>query len=160
MSLRTGLFKDYEKIINFKMHIIINSRGDEVIYQDYTLRHCWGFIHLSDYHTERDEKEGQIFHLYNNAIGIQLELLEYLENKYPKGKIKVYVKNFEKEDFYAFIFTKDFRRLAMEWEKETGKQAIYNYDKQNYRRYGKQIRLPINYFARAYSKQNPLTIYV
>ena len=142
------------------MHIVKNQRGIEVIYQDYTLKNCWGHIDGEDYFTERDEKEGQIFRLYNNAIGIQLELLEYLENKYPKGKIRIYIVNFEKENFYAIAPTKDFRRLALQWEKETGKPAIYNYDKQDYKKYGKQIRLPMNYFIRIYTKQNPLTVYV
>lgn len=141
------------------MHIIHNQRGLEVIYQDVTLKHCWGHIDGGDYFTERDAKEGQIFHLYNNAIGIQLELLEYLENKYDHGRIKVYIRNFEKENFYIMCPTMNFRRLALQWEKETGKAAIYNYDKQDYKRYGKQIRLPINSFSRIYSKQRLLEVY-
>ena len=43
--------------------------------------------------------------------------------------------------------------------KEFGDIAIFNYDKMDYARYGKQIRLPLNRFSRIYSKIKPLTMF-
>ena len=102
------------------MHIIKNSRGIEVVYQSPTLKNCWGHIdEKGDYITDRDTKRGQIFHLFNNAIAIQLDLLKYLENKYPHGNIRVFVNNYEKETFCAVCPINKFRGYALQWQKTT-----------------------------------------
>lgn len=142
------------------MHIIKNQRGCEVIYQSTSLKSCWGFIdENNDYITMREEKRGQIFHFFQNALALQLELLEYLERK-KCNKIRIRIPDYEKEPFWAEIEVKNFRLFAMQWEKETGKKAIFNYDKQDYKKYGKQIRLPINYFTRIYDTQLSIKNYI
>lgn len=111
------------------MHLIKNNNGNIVIYQSPSLKSCWGYIdEYNDYISERDDSKEQIFHLYDNAMAIQLEVLMYLEAH--KGRnIKIRVKNYEKEDFWAICLVKQFRTLAYNWEKRTGKSAIFNYDK-------------------------------
>jgi len=138
------------------MHLIKNTRGNIVIYQSSSLKNCWGHIDdNNDYITERDEKDSQIFHLYENAMAIQYEILLLLEGRKARN-IKIRVKNYEKEGFWAICPVKDFRRLAYQWEKETGKPAIFNYDLKNFRRYGRQIRLPMQYWTRLYDNQKKL----
>ena len=135
------------------MHIIKNERRCEVIYQSSSLKSCWGFIdENNNYITMREEKKGQIFHFFQNALAIQLELLEYLERK-KCNKIRIRISDYEKEPFWAVIDVDDFRPFAMEWQNETGKPAIFCYDKQDYKKYGQQIRLPMNRFTRVYDNQ-------
>jgi len=134
-----------------------DSYGNLQVYQSESKRHHWGFIDKNNnYITSRSEKKGQIFHLYRNAIAIQLELLEYLE-KIKCDLIKVYVPDFEKEGFFAIVKANEFRQLAIE---EFGDKAIFNYDLKNFARYGKQIRCSLNRFTRQYSKIKPLTMYI
>ena len=135
------------------MHLIKNNNGNIVIYQSPSLKNCWGFIDDNkDYIGERDAKKSQIFHLYDNAMAIQYEVLEYLETNKCRN-VMIRVKNYEKEDFWAICPIKEFRNKAKEWEKRTGKPAIFNYDKLNYKRYGIQIRLPMDSFTRKYDNQ-------
>jgi len=139
------------------MHTIKNSNGNIVIYQSPSLKSCWGYIDsYGDYYTERDASKGQIFHLYGNSIAIQLEILEMLERGYIKRNIKVWVTKYEKENFWAVCPVKDFRALAYDYQDATGKAAIFCYDKLNYLKYGKQIRLPMNYWTREYKNQSKL----
>jgi len=106
------------------MHLIKNERGNIVFYQSPSLKHCWGHIDDNgDYLGERDARKAQIFHLYDNAMAIQYEIITYLE-AHKAINIKIRVKNYEKEDFWAICPVKDFRRLALEWQKSTGKPAI------------------------------------
>lgn len=139
------------------MHLIKNKKGNIVIYQSPSLKSCWGYIDdRGDYISERRSKKGQIFHFFQNAIAIQYELLVFLEKKSPNGNIKIYIPDFENEKFWAVVPIKDFRKYAMEWEAETSKPAIFSYDKKNFKPYGKQIRLPLNYWIREYKNQKKL----
>ena len=88
-------------------------------------------------------------------MAIQLELLEYLE-KHKSNLIKIYIPDFEKEGFFAIAKVSEFRQMAIEEFKD---KAIFNYDKQDYSRYGQQIRLPMNRYSRIYSEIKPLTAY-
>jgi|TARA_B100000315_G_C14459257_1_gene532976 hypothetical protein len=137
------------------MYLVKNERGNEVIYQSPSMKSCWGYI-KDEYITERDAKKGQIFYYFENAIALQLEVLEYLERKYPNSNIKVYVKNFENENFWAICPIKHFRRLSFEWGKKSGKPSIFNYDTKKWAKYGLQIRLPLNYWVRKYKNQTEL----
>ena len=138
------------------MHLIKNNNGNIVIYQSPSLKNCWGHIdEYGDYIGERDASKSQIFHLYDNAISIQEEVLIYLE-AHKHRNVMIRVKNYEKEAFWAICPVKEFRNKAKEWEKNTGKPAIFNYDKLNYARYGRQIRLPMNYWTRKYDGQEEL----
>lgn len=126
------------------MYLEQDSYGNLQVYQSVSKKYHWGFIDKDrNYNTSRSEKESQIFHFYKNAIAIQLELLEYLE-RMNANLIKVWI-HFENEGFFAMAKVKTFRIIALE---EFGDNAIFNYDKKNYSRYGKQIRLPLNRFAR------------
>jgi len=139
------------------MHIIKNKRGNEVIYQSLSLKHCWGYIdNKKDYIIERNASKGQIFYFFENAIALQLEVMEYLERKYINSLIKCYVMDFEKTNFWLICSVKNFRRFAFQWEGESGKPAIFSYDKKNYKKYGMQIRLPLNYWIREYPDQTKL----
>lgn len=140
------------------MYITSNPQGNLVIYQSSSLKSCWGHIDNGNYITTRDDKKSQIFHLYNNTIAIQLELLEFLEKHFPKSDIRIYILNYEKENFWAVCPISKFRELSLKWQKETGKQSIFNYDKQDYSKYGKQIRLPMNSFIREYINQKKLCL--
>ena len=139
------------------MHVIKNERGNVVFYQNANLRSCWGFVDdKGDYITDRDVKKGQIFYHFKNAIAIQLEILEYMEKIEEKNKgrsIRIRIENFEKENFWAVCKVKDFRILAVE---EFGNKAIFNYDKKDYKKYGYQIRLPLNSFVREYDSDKKL----
>lgn len=136
------------------MYLEKNFNGDIVIYQSRNKRSQWGIINpKGDYFTSRDCSRGQVFRLFQNSIGLQLEVLEYLENKHPKGRIAVWITNFENEPFYAICPIKDFRNFAI---KELGIKAIFSYDKKDYCKYGEQIRLPMNRFTRAYPSNTTL----
>lgn len=136
------------------MYVVKNRIGKEVFYQSQSLKSCWGCIDANgDYVSERSAKAGQIFHFFKNAIAIQLELLEYLERKYSDNKIRIHVPDFEKESFFAVVPVKEFRKIAVG---EFGDKAIFNYDKKNFRRYGKQIRVPMHSFAKEYLHQTKL----
>ena len=136
------------------MHIEQDNHGNMQIYQNMSKKYHWGFIDKEkDYITTRSEKKGQIFHHFRNAVAIQLELLEYLE-KMKANLIKVWIPDFEKEGFWALVKVESFRQIARE---DFGERAIFNYDKEDYSRYGKQIRLPLNRFSRAYTNTKPLT---
>lgn len=138
------------------MYLEQDSYGNLQVYQSISKRHHWGFIDKdNNYNTIRSEKKGQIFHHFKNAVAIQLELLEYLERR-KCNLIKVYIPDFEKEGFFAIVKANEFRQMSIE---EFGDIAIFNYDKQDYSRYGKQIRLPLNRFSRIYAKIKPLTTY-
>ena len=135
------------------MHIEKNTNGNIVIYQSQRMNVCWGFIdNNNDYLGERDEIKSQIFHLYQNAMAIQEDLLTYLEKRKCRN-IKIRVKNYEKEDFWATFLVKDFRKKAIE---EFGSKAVFNYDTKNHVKYGKQVRLPLNCFTREYDNQTKL----
>lgn len=139
------------------MYLEQDSYGNIQVYQSISKRVHWGYIDRNNnYNTDRSEKKSQIFHLYRNAIAIQFELLEYLERR-KSNLIKVYISDFEKEGFFAIAKVSEFRQMAME---EFGDIAIFNYDKQDYSRYGKQIRLPLNRFSRMYAKIKPLNMYI
>ena len=87
------------------MHLEQDSYGNLQIYQSQSKKHHWGFIDQdNNYITSRSEKKSQIFHLYRNAVAIQLELLEYLEKR-KCGLIRVYIPDFEKEGFFAIAKT-------------------------------------------------------
>ena len=137
------------------MHLEQDAYGNLQGYQSRSKRHHWGFIDGDNsYNTIRSEKKGQIFHHFRNAVALQLELLEYLEKR--KCLIRVYIPDFEAEGFFAVAKASEFRQMAV---KEFGDIAIFNYDKMDYARYGKQIRLPLNRFSRIYSKIKPLTMF-
>lgn len=139
------------------MYITTNSIGEFVFYQSKSMRHCWGHLDKNnDYITIREEKKGQVFHFFKNAIAIQLELLEYLE-QHECRDIRVRVPDYEKEPFWAVIPVDKFRVLAL---KEFGNGAIFNYDKQDYNKYGQQIRLPLHCFSREYDGQKELFSYI
>lgn len=138
------------------MYLEQDSYGNLQVYFNSFKQHHWGFIDRdNNYNTIRSAKKGQIFYFYKNAIAIQLELLEYLE-KTKANLIKVYISDFDKEGFFAIVKVNDFRILAME---EFGDKAIFNYDKQDYKKYGQQIRLPLNRFSRLYARIKPLTMF-
>ena len=139
------------------MHIIKNKRGNEVIYQSPSLKSCWGYIDdKGDYIIERSASKGQIFHFFDNAVAIQLEVLDFLERKYVGRDIRCYISDFEKEKFWLICAVKNFRKFAFRWQDESGKPAIVNYDKKDYKKYGKQIRLPMNSWIRDYANQQKL----
>ena len=138
------------------MHLEQDSYGNLQVYQSNSKRYHWGFIDKDkNYITIRSERKGQIFHHFGNAMAIQLELLEYLE-KHKSNLIKIYVPDFEKEGFFAIAKVSEFRQMAIQEFKD---KAIFNYDKQDYSRYGQQIRLPMNRYSRIYSEIKPLTAY-
>lgn len=135
------------------MHIEKNTNGNIVFYQSQRMNVCWGFIDSNnDYLSDRDDAKSQIFHLYKNAIALQLVLLEWLESHKCKD-IRIRIKNYEKEDFWAICPVKDFRTLAL---KEFPNNAIFNYDTKTHATYGKQIRLPMHCFTRKYDGQETL----
>ena len=137
------------------MYIEKNTNGNIVVYQSQRMNVCWGFIDKSnDYLGERDEVKGQIFHFFKNAMAIQEELLDYLEKRKCRN-IKIRVKNYEDEDFWAIFPVKDFRNKAIE---EFKSKAIFSYDKKDFSKYGKQIRLPMHCFTREYNNQEKLVI--
>ncbi|MEK6884792.1 MAG: hypothetical protein AABY22_34490, partial [Nanoarchaeota archaeon] len=127
------------------MYLEQDSHGNIQVYQNSMKRSHWGFIDKDrNYNTSRSAKKGQIFHLYRHAIAVQLELLEYLE-KTKCNLIKIYIQDYEKEGFFAIAKVDAFREMAFQ---EFGYNSVFNYDKQDYSRYGKQIRLPLNRFSR------------
>ncbi len=134
------------------MYIEKNTNNNIVFYQSPSKRNCWGFVdQYGDYISERDFKKGQIFYLYKNSMALQLEIIEFMEK--TKGNVRIRVKNYEKEDFWAIVSARDFRRLAKD---EFGTNAIFSYDKMNYKKYGLQIRLPMHCFTRKYDNQGTL----
>ena len=136
------------------MFIEKNERGNIVFYQSHRKDKIWGHIDESgDYLSERKFKSGQIFRFFKNAIALQLELLEYLERRDKKKNIKIRVPDYENEPFWAIIKVGEFRQKAIE---EFGKRAIFNYDRMNYARYGRQIMCPMHSFTRVYDNQEIL----
>lgn len=137
------------------MYIIKNTKGNLVFYQSRNLKNCWGFIDDNgDYITERSVKKSQIFHFFKNAIAIQEELLALLEKEFKNNHIKVWIPDYEREEFWAIVKVKDFRKMAIE---EFGiNKAIFNYDKKDFSRYGVQVRLPLHCFVREYKHQRKL----
>lgn len=135
------------------MYMEKNTNGNIVVYQSQRMNVCWGFIDRNnDYIGERSAKKGQIFHFFKNAIAIQEELLTYLEKRKCRN-IKIRVKDYEDEDFWAIFPIKDFRNKAIEEFKD---KAIFCYDKKNFSPYGTQVRLPLHRFVRKYDGQKTL----
>ena len=140
------------------MFIEKNSNGNLVFYESERKDSIWGHTDdNNDYITTRSDKKSQIFHLYKNAIALQLELLEFLETNpiYKERNIKVRIEDYEDENFWAIIPIKDFRKIAFE---EFPNNAIFNYSKPNYKPYGKQIRVPLGRFIRVYNNQKQLIV--
>jgi len=135
------------------MFVEKNERGNIVFYQSERKNRSWGFVNEErNYITMREVKKGQVFYHFKNAIAVQLELLEWLE-EHDCQDIRVRIPDFEKEPFWAVISVRDFRMAA---HMEFGDKAVFSYDKKDYGPYGKQIRVPLNSFVREYDSQEKL----
>lgn len=128
-----------------------NQRGNTVIYQSPSKKHCWGFVDADgDYISTRDFKRGQIFRHFRNAVAIQLEILDWLEGAFKLNNIRVRIENYDKQNFWAVCPIADFRAKAY---KAFGNKCIFSYDS----KYGKQIMLPMGDFVWEHDYQKKLT---
>ena len=94
------------------MYIEKNTNENIVFYESERKNNCWGFVDENgDYITGRDNAKSQIFRLFKNSMALQYEILVWLEEHRARN-VKIRVKNYDEEDFWAVVPVRNFRELA------------------------------------------------
>lgn len=123
------------------IHKVYNARQEEVGFWDdkETPR---------TYHTDRNYKLRQIFihPKYENAVGLDIYIIEKVLNPNEIKILDFLIINFEKESFHAIVPLNDFLLMGKE----------INFDKEKKHGWRRQIILPLNKFTRVYGNQKRL----